>query len=106
MDGHHDPIECEHTKLVTPNGGKLGKLVGAMALGFEMRDVPHSIKHMMKGNIRRWYNKDKDDNKRKRSEQTPPRDNRARGGLSNAAWAIGGRVAGARAVARDERVGA
>jgi hypothetical protein len=36
-----------------------------------MRDVPHSIKHMTKGNIRRWYNKDKDDNKRKRSEQTP-----------------------------------
>jgi hypothetical protein len=64
----------------TSTGGKLGKVVGAMALGFEMRDVPHSTKHMMKGNIRRWYNKDQDDKKRQRSEQTPPRD-RARGGL-------------------------
>jgi hypothetical protein len=50
-----------------------------MALGFEMQDVPHSIKHMMKGGIRRWYNKDQDDKKRKRSEQAPPCD-RARGG--------------------------
>jgi hypothetical protein len=78
----------------TPTGGKLGKVVGAMALGFEMRDVPHSINHMMKGNIRRWYNRDKDEKKRKRSEQTPPRD-KARGGRPNAAWAMGGGVAGA-----------
>jgi hypothetical protein len=33
----------------TPSDGKLGKLVGAMALGFEMRDVPQHIKHMMQG---------------------------------------------------------
>jgi hypothetical protein len=73
----------------TPTGGKLGKMAGAMALGFEMRDVPHSIKHMMKENIRRWYNRDQDEKKRKRSEQTPPRGG-ARGGRSNAAWAMGG----------------
>jgi hypothetical protein len=70
-------------------------MVGAMALGFEMRDVPHSIKHMMKGNIRRWYNIDQDEKKHKRSEKTPPRGDRAKQGLSNAAWAMGGETAGA-----------
>jgi hypothetical protein len=35
----------------TPNGGKLGKLVGATALGFEIRDVPHHIKRKMQGHI-------------------------------------------------------
>ena len=55
----------------TPTGGQLGKLVEAMALGFEMRDVPHCIKHMMQGDVRRWYNaKDRDDKKRKGSGQT------------------------------------
>jgi hypothetical protein len=80
----------------TPTGGKLGKLVGAMALGFEMRDVPHRIRHKMQGNVRRWFNtKDKDDKKRKGSGQTLPSGNRANHGLSNAAWAMGGGVAGA-----------
>ena len=77
----------------TPSGGKLGKLVGAMALGFEMRDVPQNIKHMMQGNIRRWYNKG--GKKRKGSGETPPRGGRAKQGLSNSAWAMGGGVAGA-----------
>ena len=65
-----------------------------MALGFEMRDVPRSTNHMMQGNIRRWFNaEDKDDRKRKGSGQTLPSGNRAKHGLPNAAWAMGGGVA-------------
>ena len=85
----------------TPSGGKLGKLVGAMALGFEMRDVPQNIKHMMQGNIRRWYNKG--GKKRKGSGETPPRGGRAKQGLSNAAWAMGGGTAGALELVEQQR---
>jgi hypothetical protein len=92
MDGHHGPIECEHA-----NWWKAGETGGSdVALGFEMQDVPHCIKYMMQGNVRRWINaKDKDDRKRKGSGQTPPSGNRAKHGLPNAAWAMGGGVAGA-----------
>jgi hypothetical protein len=80
----------------TPNGGKLGKLVGAMALGFEMRDVPHHIKQKLQGHVRRWHNApDKDDKKRKASGRTPPKGNRAKHGPSNAAWTMGGGSTGA-----------
>jgi hypothetical protein len=69
-----------------PRGGKLGKLVGATALGFEMRDVPHHIKRKMQGHIMRWHNApDKDDKKRKGSRQTPPQGNKAKRGMSSAA---------------------
>jgi hypothetical protein len=75
----------------TPFGGKLGLLVGATALGFEMRDVPHHIKQKLQGHVRRWHNApDKDDKKRKASGRTPPGGSRAKHGPSNAAsglWA-------------------
>jgi hypothetical protein len=54
---------------ITPSGGKLGKLVGSTALGFELRDVPHHIKQKLQGQVRRWHNApDKDDIKRWQSE--------------------------------------
>jgi hypothetical protein len=53
----------------SPKRKKLGKVVGRIALGFQMRDVPHSIKSMMKGSARLWGNRDQDDKKRKRIEQ-------------------------------------
>jgi hypothetical protein len=71
----------------TPDG-YLGKRVGATALGFELRDVPHYIKRKMQGHIRRWHNAtENDDKKRKGSGQTPQRGKR---GTYNAARAMGG----------------
>jgi hypothetical protein len=107
----HDRTEQEPPWMVTmtlsdasmPSGGYLGKMVGATALGFEMRDAPHYIKRKMQGHIRRWHNaKDKDDKKRKGSGQTPPRGNKAKRGTSNVAWVMGG--GGLRRRSRRNRV--
>jgi hypothetical protein len=94
-----DRAEKNHPWMVTmslssastasPKHEKLGKVVGRMALGFQMRDVPHSIKHMMKGSVRLWENRNQDDKKRKRIEQPAP-NHKPRGGTSNAARAMGG----------------
>jgi hypothetical protein len=81
---------------------KLGKVVERMAMGFQMRDVPHSTRHMMKGSARPWENRDQDEKKRKRSEQPPPR-HKTRGGTSNAARAMGGGGAQVRELVEQQR---
>ena len=68
---------------------KLGKMVGRIALGFQMRDVPLNITRMMKGGVRLWENRDQDDKKRKRIEKPTP-NHKPRGGMSNAAREMGG----------------
>jgi hypothetical protein len=82
----HDRHEAEPPWMVTMTlsdaklptlSGSLGKRVGALALGFQMRDVPHRIKRKMQGHIRRWYNlTEGDDKKRKGSGQASPRGKR------------------------------
>jgi hypothetical protein len=96
VDGHYEPIGCAST--TSPKREKLGKVVGRMALGFQMRDVPLSITSMMKGSsVRLWGNRDQDDKKRKRIGKPTP-NHKPRGGASNAARAMGGGGgAGARA---------
>ena len=68
---------------------KLGKVVGRIALGFQMRDVPLSITSMMKGSARLWENRDQDDKKRKRIEK-PTSNHKPRVATFNAAKAMGG----------------
>ena len=73
---------------------KLGKLVGKIALGFQMRDVPLHITSMMKGSVRLWQNRDQE--KRKRTEATTP-NHKPRDATFNAAKKMRGGGAGARA---------
>jgi hypothetical protein len=76
------------SNAITPAGAKMGRLAGAMVLGFEQRDVPHYLKQNMTGQIRRWHNapdKDNDDRERKGDDRPPPRSGRAKHGQSNAA---------------------
>jgi hypothetical protein len=108
----HDRTEQEPPWMATlalsdasmPRGGKLGKLVGATALGFEMRDVPHHIKRKMQGHIRRWHNApDKDNKKRKGSRQTPPH-TRQQGEAWNAECRLGNGRGRSRRRSRRSRV--
>jgi hypothetical protein len=66
----------------SPKREKLGKVVGRIVLGFQMRDVPLSITSMMKGGARLWENRDQDDKKRKRIEKPTPND-KPKGGTFN-----------------------
>jgi hypothetical protein len=72
---------------------KLGKLVGKIALGFQMRDVPLHITSMMKGSVRLWRNRDQE--KRKRTEAPTPT-HKPRDATFNAAKKMRGGGAGAR----------
>jgi hypothetical protein len=67
---------------------KLGKVVGRMALGFQMRNAPLNTTSVMKGSARPWKNRDQDDKKRKRIEKPTPI--QPRGATFNAAKAMGG----------------
>jgi hypothetical protein len=75
---------------------KLGKMVGRIALGFQMRDAPLHITRMMKEGVRLWQNRDQEEKKRKRTGEPTP-NHKPRGATFNAANKMSGGGAGARA---------